>query len=138
MRTDYIFIKRILNTMQDMESYVAEVRLLAEEVKSSIDGQDEDVYLNKFFGHLQLLKDNNAIEVLKGDGVGAVYNFNLKGYVSISGSLIRMTSKGYDLLNMLNKKGILEKLKDVTISGAIFASKEFATKTIENIVNKII
>lgn len=138
MKADYIFIKRMLNAMQDMDSHIIDVKVLAEEVKSSADNHCEDAYYDKFFGHLHLLKDNNAIEVLKGTGIGVAYCFNRQSNMMLENSYIRLTSQGYDFADMLNKKGILEKIKDVSVSSAIFLSKEISLKAIENLVDKIV
>lgn len=136
MQLDYAFIKDLLNTMQERDSHYMSVSSLAKEAKPKFEETDEDVYMDKFFGHLQVLKDCRVIEEVLGRNLGVVYQSN--GTLAVSGCCVRLTALGYDLTKLLNKKGAIEKLKKATLKESVVFCEAFIVKSAEKIIDLMV
>lgn len=131
MKTDYLFLNRILTGISEKQSHIVDVLELSEEVKQPHLAIGNDEYLDKFYGHLQLLKDAGAIVELCGRDLG-VYYLN-DGKFNCSDCQIRLTAAGYDLAKLLEEKNFVEKLKKMTVSSVVFAAKAAAEKGIDKL-----
>ena len=133
MRIDYLFLKKMLTVITEKQSHIIDVLCLAEEMKQPHLAISDEEYLDKFYGHLQQLKDTGAIIELCGRDLGVHYLAD--GKINCSDCLIRLTAIGYDLAKLLDKKGFVDKLKQMTVSSAVFAAKAAAEKGIEKIID---
>ena len=100
MKTDYLFLNRILTGISEKQSHIVDVLELSEEVKQPHLAIGNDEYLDKFYGHLQLLKDAGAIVELCGRDLGVHYLND--GKFNCSDCQIRLTAADYDADNKDN------------------------------------
>lgn len=100
MKTDYLFLNRILTGISEKQSHIVDVLELSEEVKQPHLAIGNNEYLDKFYGHLQLLKDAGAIVELCGRDLGVHYLND--GKFNCSDCQIRLTAAGYDADNKDN------------------------------------
>jgi hypothetical protein len=116
MKLDYDFLKELLTALEDNQSHLLENMQLAKKVSIDIKNDDE---FDKFAGHLKLLQDNFCIDCMHSD----------LGFKKVnSGFLIapvgyRLTSHGYEFLEMLNEKTVFNKIKTFSISTAFEVGK---------------
>lgn len=95
MKLDSNFIKRILMTMERQEDYIVNSHALLREL--NIEGEKGE---RKFMGHILILGDEGLIEAINAKHpFGFVYS--LEGKYSIVNTGYRLTSKGYEVLNVM-------------------------------------
>lgn len=135
MQIDYEIIKRILNAMQKRESHFVAVSKLLEASKPDYQEITPEEYADLFFGHLQLLKDNEVITEVLGENLGVRYT--ISGNLTLSGCYIRLTSKGYDFIKLLNKEGLPEKLKRLTINESLKIAETVIANGISDYLGKL-
>lgn len=135
MQINYEFIKRILTAMVEQESYYIHTSKLIELAKSPYQELPIETYKNLFYGHLLLLKDNEVIEDLSSTKLGVQYNLNPPP--SYYGCYIRLTSKGYDLFRALGTQGVLEKIKNVTLTEALKIGELILMNVVNNTINNL-
>ena len=136
MNIDYDFIKRILNTMQKQESHYISVSKLLEDAEPEYLEINKNDYLDLFYGHLHLLKDNKVIEEVLGQDLGCSYTIN--SGIRTGGCFIRLTSKGYDFIKILNKDGLTEKLKRLTVNESIKVAEAVLLNGITEYLGKLL
>ena len=135
MTIDYVFLKRIVNTMRDMPSYIVNVNILMDSVRNETCDKDDREYAEKFYGHMLLIRDTGAIEELTGHNLGVTHdNGTITG---INDCSVRLTALGYDLCEMLNQKGIIERIKRIGISTAGELAKIVTGVVAQQLANKI-
>lgn len=136
MQIDYNFIKRILNVIQKRESHFISVSKLLEDAKPQYEEIEKEIYLDLFYGHLHLLKDDGVIEEVLGQNLGCHYSLN--NGISCGGCFIRLTSKGYDFIKVLNKEGFTEKFKKLTINESIKVTEAILINGITDYIGKLL
>ncbi len=136
MQIDYNFTKQILETMQKRQSHYISTATLREEAKPKYTDIDEDDYVDLFYGHLRLLKDEGLIEEVFGQNLGISHTHN--GDIDVSGCYIRLTSKGYNFKKFLNKDGAIERLKKFTLTEGVKIGEAIITNSISDYINKFI
>lgn len=135
MQLNITFLKRILNAIKDRDSHYVSVSEVMECAKPEFEEIDKESYKDVFYGHLLLLRDNGVIENISGcDNLGISYTH--KG-ITTTDCKIRLTSKGYDFSKVLNKEGITEKLKRLTLTESIKVGEYILFKGIDQIVNML-
>lgn len=125
MTIDYVYLKRILNKMRDMQSFMVDMDILADTMCSTTDDTE------RFYGHMLLLCDCGAIEQLTGHNLGITYGPD--GIAQRNNCTVRLTAHGYEIAELLNKNGALEKLKRLSISTV----GEIAKALVQQVATKI-
>ena len=119
MKQDYKFIKQILLTMEKEPNFNIENFYLLEklEIKRFSDAED------KFIGHILLLGDAGVI-----DHNHPNYDYGIFSDANLSAHLdkcyYRITTKGYEFLDILKNDTAFNKVKDFAISNAIDIGKQ--------------
>lgn len=133
MQLNIRFFKKILNIMQEKQSHYIFTTDLLEDVREECPEINREDFNDLFFGHLLLLKDNKVIEEIGGnDNLGIAYFEKGIHYVKTK---IRLTSKGYDFIKVLNQNGIVDKLKHYTITECLKIVDIVIANSINNFMN---
>lgn len=123
MKLDYNYLKKILiimeeNSKHEIKSFDLFKKLLGTEI---ID--------DKTLGHLRILNDFGCI-YSQADNLGIKECLN--GQIIQGNTLYRLTSRGYEFLDMLKNETVFNKIKNFAISNAWDIGKElliaFATR----------
>lgn len=133
MKVDYVFLKDLLNEMQSCDSFMIQTDELISFLYSDAKYTSEDEFMDKFFGHLNLLADVGAIEALVGNNFGATYSLNKLSYHS---AVIRLTSQGNNFAETLNNKHFFEKIKKMTIGISFELCKDILMDTARQLISK--
>jgi len=120
MKIDYEFLKNILVVMEENPKHNINNYELGNAIGLDFNKIDE-VLFDKFVGHIKLLGDNNCIECKSSD-YGFTFNLMSNSYISVQ-TLYRLTQEGYEFLEMIKHKSILEKIKNLSFSTAIEIGK---------------
>ena len=99
MRLDYDYIKKILLTMENYNKH----QIYSKELMGLLEIGEED--LDKFIGHIKLLADNYFI-FSSCEDLG--FKNGLNGNIVIGNPLYRITSQGYEFLDILRNDTILK------------------------------
>ena len=113
MKIDYNFLKLILVNLQENESHLTYNLTLAKGLSIDI---KNDQQFDKFVGHIKLLDDNCCIDCAKPD-LG--FMESKKGCWVVLEINYRLTSQGYEFLDMLRENNIFNKIKNLSISTAL-------------------
>lgn len=113
MKLDYDFLKQILLTLEDNESYKMSIEKLR--TKLNLDKEQFD----KLEGHIKLLEDNNYVEfeVIKFQPNVTFMRPSIK-------KNSRLTSQGYEFLEMLQNDNIFNKIKGFALPIAFEFGKQ--------------
>jgi len=124
MKLDYDYIKQILQVMQQQEAhqvtnYIIMSKLdagmkvsVSDHVSSTIDSPEQ---LDKFIGHIRILNDYNCIDCST-DSLGFRQMSNNNW--TLAEVNYRLTAQGYEFLDILNDKTILNRIKNLSVSTA--------------------
>lgn len=116
MKLDYKYIKEILVTMEEYESYqISSYELMHKLGVSNSNKQVDDILLDKFIGHIKLLADNNFI-ASKNNTLG--FSTGLDGTIITANAFYRITSQGYEFLDILKNETILKKISNFALNTA--------------------
>lgn len=130
MPIDFIYLKKILNTMKDKSGYVINADDLFEETKPLFSADSEQLQFERFFGHLLLLLDNGMIAELSPSRYRLGLQYSSSGIASYCGAQIRLTSDGYAFSDALNESAFLQKIKGFSLAAAAEAGKLLLQKLI--------
>ena len=133
LKFDIKLTKRILNAIQEHESHYLLVSDILDIVKSDYEEIEKEDFKDLFYGHLFLLKDNDVIQEVLGENLGISYTINRK--ITKAACFIRLTSKGYDYIKILNKDGIVEKFKKYTLTESLKVGEYILLKGVEQFLN---
>ncbi|MBS4773117.1 MAG: DUF2513 domain-containing protein [Proteobacteria bacterium] len=128
MKINYIYLKKIITAICERESHT----VTTEDLLDTMNIPDLRSEYDKFFGHLLILKDIGCIEEISPSSkqsLGIIYNTD--GLNSYGSCLIRLTSYGYDFLDVLNQPKILEKIKGLGLAAAAEVGKLLLHKLIQ-------
>lgn len=133
MKLDYRFLKQILSALESNNSSYMQSYDLMEHLgifnQANLQVID-DSKMQQFNGHIHILGDNKCIESSSND-YGCKYNIRTNNYL-INNTTYRMTAQGYEFLEMLRKKNIVEKIKNLTVPVALEVSKSLILKSISS------
>lgn len=116
MKLDYDYIKKILLTMEDYENHQIDSYILMQMLGiRNENNQIDDALLDKFIGHLKLLADNQFI-VSSSSTLG--FRTGMDGSTIMANALYRITSRGYEFLDVLKNDTILKKVSKFALSNA--------------------
>lgn len=115
LKLDYQFTKQILLTMENYESHKISLNDLRKELLLDADVASYD----KLEGHIKLLEDNKYVE------------FEIKEYKpnetfmkAWSSKTCRITSQGYEFLDILKNDTVLNKIKNFALPMAFEFGKQ--------------
>lgn len=132
MQLDIRFLRKILNTIQEKQSHYVLTTEIKEDVRELYEYLNSKDYTDLFAGHMRLLQDNNIIEEVTGNNtLGIQYNVN---GINIKPCKIRLTSKGHDFIKVLNKNGIVDKLKNFTVTECLHFVNCAIEESIKNLI----
>ena len=120
MKTDYKYIKSILETIENFSSHKISHSELLNKIQINLKGEEGIDY---YMGHIKLLKDSLLIEVETAKGEYGFYP-DIGGNQCIEG-FIRLTLAGSEFLNSLKDDTFMNKIKGFSISIAVEAGKQF-------------
>ena len=128
MKIDYDYLKKLLETFESSDKAVIDYNVL----KSAALTADA----NTFLFHLQQVEDEGCIERAdKKPGLG--YVFSMKGDgVTWEFVPLRMTSSGFQFLDALRNKDILNKLKTEFKDDSLKTIRAIAKQLLENYPKK--
>lgn len=116
------FIKLILQTLTDNDSYFMMLETLAKQVQDETKG--EKSFDDKFVGHFFLAKDTNLIAEL---GVCFFTGQQYNRPVLANGAKLRITAQGLEFLEALKNDTIFYKVKDFSLGVATDVGKNLLT-----------
>lgn len=122
MKQDMEYIKLILQTLADNESYFMMLETLAKQVQEKTNG--EQPFNDKFVGHFFLAKDTNLIAEL---GVCFFTGQQYNRPVLANGAKLRITAQGLEFLEALKNDTIFHKVKDFSLGVAADVGKNLLT-----------
>ena len=120
MKIDYVFLKDVLMVFENYEKHEIENIKLAKNIGLDFNNIDKSL-LDKFIGHIKILGDNLCIES-SSPTFGFSHNVRSDNYIVVS-AIYRLTQQGYEFLEILKQKTIVEKIKNLSISSAIEIGK---------------
>jgi hypothetical protein len=132
MKVDYAYIKQILSTLRDNESYRTDNYDLAKICGVDVQHINE-ASLDKFVGHVKLLQDNFCIDC-PAENLGFVQNLN-KHWITNRVSY-RLTNRGYEFLEILNEKTVFNKVKNFSLSMALEVGKSLVIAALTKGISK--
>lgn len=131
MKLDYEYIKQLLLTMEEYPEHEIESHDFWKLIGlSSNDGKFDTATLDKFIGHMKILSDDFLIES-SADNFGFVFN---RGNLFTATAYYRITSKGYEFLDILKNDTVFNKIKTFALSNAF----EIGKNIFVDITSKII
>lgn len=119
MKLDYQFLKQLLLAMEENENHTIANEELAKKADVNFKNIDETKF-DKLVGHLRQLQDNGCIDCVSAD-LG--FRQNLNDHWTVTRVRYRLTSHGYEFLDMLKKNSILNKVKDFSLTTAYEVGK---------------
>ncbi|MBQ8677320.1 MAG: hypothetical protein IJ529_02485 [Alphaproteobacteria bacterium] len=137
MQIDYLFMRQMVNAMIAKDSHYINIEPLAMELRPQFATLDDEEYIDKFYGHLWLLKDNSVIEEMTlGQRMGISYATNR--HITRTDCVIRLTAQGYDFAKLLNKNDALDKIKKMSIASVLVLCQKMAEIGVEKAFGAII
>ncbi len=131
MKIDYDFLKEILVAIENYEKHEIGNYKLASLINIDLNNINEEM-LDKFIGHIKILGDNFCIES-NSTTYGFSHNVRFNNYI-IAPATYRLTQQGYEFLEIIKHRSIVEKIKNLSFSSAIEVGKpllvEFLKKQI--------
>lgn len=122
MKQDMEFIKLILQTLADNESYFMMLETLAKQIQAKTN--EEQPFNDKFIGHFFLAKDTNLIAEL---GVCFFTGQQYSRPMLANGAKLRITAQGLEFLEALKNDSIFHKVKDFSLGVAKDVGKKLLT-----------
>lgn len=133
MKLDYSYIKQILQIMEEYDSYQISSDILMQKMQViTSDDKIDDNRLDKFIGHIKLLADNGFIDSDDND-LGFSYGCDYVPVVNIV--MYRITSRGYEFIDMLKNDTVFQKIKNFAISNAWDIGKEILISIVSQKLN---
>lgn len=121
MKLDYGFLKNILRSLQQNESHLMSLVSLARDVEIDL---TDDKQFDKFMGHIKLLAENFHVDCANED-----LSFTLTGDgFDYCDTDYRLTGNGYELLDILQKDTVFNKIKQFSLSVAFDVGKSLLIK----------
>lgn len=121
MKLDYDFLKEILLTLEAEPSYSMKLK----ELGKKLDLGQQNQQFDKLEGHVKLLADNGYVE-FKVKEIKPNVNF----MPTVIKKDCRLTSKGYEFLDILRNDTILNKIKNFALPTAFEIGKQLLIKFI--------
>lgn len=115
MKLDYEFIKQILIVMEENETHEIGANNLLQKL------QLDESLKDKFIGHIKILDDNACIDC---DDSDLGFKMFLGGEVAITNCSYRLTSYGYEFLDVLRNDTVLNKVKSFALPTAFEVGKQ--------------
>lgn len=134
MKLNARLIKHILSNIQEKESHYVSTKDIYDDIQPRYEEIDAEVFKDLFYGHLLLLKDNKVIEEVSKSVHNLGIEYSLNGQMVAYSCFIRLTSKGYDYIKVLNKSGFIEKLKNLTLTEGLKISEYALLKGVEHYI----
>lgn len=129
MKQDMEFIKLILQTLADNETYFMALDDLAEQIQQKTNA--EKPFNDKFIGHFYLAKDTNLIAEL---GVCFFVGQKYCLPTPANGAKLRITSQGLEFLEVLKQNTIFHKIKDFSLGVATDVGKKLLVSIIKETI----
>lgn len=120
MKIDYEFLKQLLIAFENNEKHEMSNQELAKTIGLDFEKINESL-LDKFIGHIKLLGDNLCIES-NSSTYGFSHNLHFNNYMIVPATY-RLTQQGYEFLEVLKHKTIVDKIKNLTFASAIEIGK---------------
>lgn len=118
MKLDYEYIKKLLRIMEEYPKHQIKCDILLKELSIDIDVDEEE--LDKFLGHIKILGDDFLIE-----STALEYGFEMTHAGRKRGEAsYRLTSKGYEFLDVLKNDTAFNKIKNFALSNALDIGKQ--------------
>lgn len=131
MKLDYEYIKKILTIMENYPKHEIESHEFWKLTGLTQDGKTyDDEILDKFIGHMKLIADDYLIE-------SSLENFGIefnRGNLFTSTAHYRITSRGYEFLDVLKNDTAFNKIKKFALSNAL----EIGKKVLVEVSSKMI
>lgn len=118
MKLDYEYIKKLLKIIEEYPKHEINCEDLLVKLEINID-TDEDA-MDKFLGHIKILGDDFFIE---SSGTEYGFEMTLAGRKQGEASY-RLTSKGYEFLDVLKNDTAFNKIKNFALSSALDIGKQ--------------
>lgn len=125
MKLDAVFIRQILLTIEEETDYITSSLKL----KELLDINTIELE-RKFMGHIFILADNEILETFPENNWPFGFVFGVDGEHSIIDVGYRMTTHGYELLDVYRNEEVFEKIKNLSIANALEISKQVMAKKI--------
>ncbi len=122
MKQDMEYIKLILQTLADNESYFMMLENLAKKLQEKTNEQQP--FNDKFIGHIFLAKDANLIAEL---GICFFTGQQYPHPMLANGAKLRITAQGLEFLEALKNDTIFHKVKDFSLGVATDVGKNLLT-----------
>lgn len=134
MKLDYDYIKQLLFVMENYEEHQIALSELMKlmQVESQHNNTKDNKALDKFIGHIKLLADNYFIDSSSPE-LG--FKIGYSGNVMIGNALYRITSRGYEFIDMLKNDTVFQKIKNFAISNAWDIGKEILISVMSGKLN---
>lgn len=131
MKLDYLYIKKILTILEDYPKHEIESHEFWKLIDLTSDCKTfDDEILDKFIGHMKLLSDDYLIE-------SSLENFGIefnRGNLFTATAYYRITTRGYEFLDVLKNDTTFNKIKKFALSNAL----EIGKKVLVEISSKMI
>ena len=101
------------------------------ELKRKYPDMIEEDFDNLFYRIVWVLYDEQVIEPLIGKNLGL--KINEEGELICSDCFIRLTSKGYDFADAIQRNGFLEKVGELTLSGVLLCTKAWIEEQVKKL-----
>ena len=122
MKQDMEYIKLILQTLADNESYFMMLETLANQLQEKTN--EEQAFNDKFIGHFFLAKDANLIAEF---GVCFFTGQQYPRPMLANGAKLRITAQGLEFLEALKNDTVFYKVKDFSLGVATDVGKKLLT-----------
>lgn len=133
MKLDYDYIKQLLFIMEEYDSYQISSDILMQKMQVMAPNYKiDDNRLDKFIGHIKLLADNRFIDS-NDNNLGFCYGCDNTTAISIA--MYRITSRGYEFIDMLKNDTVFQKIKNFAISNAWDIGKEILISVMSGKLN---
>ena len=135
MQLDIRFLRKILNIMQEKQSHYISTQEILDDIRADYDYMEYQDFKDFFADHLLLLRDNKLIEnvSVEDSKLGIAYNTKCLG---IHPCNIRLTLSGYDFLKVLNKNGIIDRIKNLTLTESLKICEHILIKGLDSFIEQ--
>lgn len=123
MKLNYDLLKNILTVMEGEDSHLIQSDVLAKALSFDLSNDDD---FDRFSGHIKLLYDYGCIDS-KNPDLGFMQTYSGWVYASVN---YRLTSRGYEFLDILNEPRVFDKIKNLSISTAWDVGKALLTSVL--------
>lgn len=133
MKLNYDLLKNILLAMEAEDSHLCGNMDLAVKVNIGVSGEGasakitDDKLFENFIGHIRILNDNNCIEC---ESPSLGFRQDSSGGWIVAITKYRLTSNGYEFLDILRNDTVFNKVKNLSISTTLDVGKTLLTQVL--------